>query len=137
MQYYLDTIALGYNCVGIQVVSRKLKHLAPCLVEDREVAVKDVEEPADDVLVRAVASYNNNNNNNNNNDNNDNNNDDVLVRAVPSFHKIVAVMDILEPGHRHCRVVTDQLEEWRTKPHEHVVHLTQSETLIRFVKNFC
>ena len=95
------------------------------------MAVEDVQEPADDVLVRAVASYNNNNNNNNDNNN------DVLVRAVPSFHKIVAVMDILEPGHRHCRVVTDQLEEWRTKPHEHIVHLTQNETLIRFVKNFC
>ena len=37
----------------LQVESRKLEHLAPSLVEDGEVAVEDVEEPADDVFVRA------------------------------------------------------------------------------------
>ena len=53
------------------------------------------------------------------------------------FHNIVTVMDILKPGHRHSWVVPDQLEERRTKPHEHVVHLRQSETLIRFGRIFC
>ena len=36
-------------------MSGELEHLAPSLVEDREMAVKDVEEAADDVLVRAVS----------------------------------------------------------------------------------
>ena len=48
-----EILLLGCNCVGIHVESRKLEHLAPSLVEDGEVAVEDVEEPADDVLVRA------------------------------------------------------------------------------------
>ena len=30
-------------------------HLAPCLVKNGKMAVEDVEEPADDVLVRAVS----------------------------------------------------------------------------------
>ena len=30
-------------------------HLAPCLVKNGKMAVEDVKEPADDVLVRAVS----------------------------------------------------------------------------------
>ena len=86
---------MRYNRVEIQVESIKLEHLAPSLVEDGEVAVEDVEEAADDVLVRARSN-----------------------------HKTVAVMDwIVKPGHRHCRVVPDKLEKRGTEPHEHEVHL--------------
>ena len=62
----------------LQVESRKLEHLAPSLIEDGEVAVEDVEEPADDVLVRAG-----------------------------SFHERMTEMDVIKPGHRHSRVVPD------------------------------
>ena len=51
--------------------------------------------------------------------------DDVLVRAG-SFHKTVTVMGVIKPGHRHSWVVPDKLKKRRTKPHEHVVHLKSS-----------
>ena len=94
IQLSSDTIGFRNNRVQIQVESNKLEHLAPSLVEDGEVAVEDVEEAADDVLVRARSN-----------------------------HKTAAVMDIVKPGHRHSRVVPDKLEKRGTEPHEHEVHL--------------
>ena len=86
----------------------RVPHLAPCLVKNGKMAVEDVEEPADDVLVRAVS--------------------DILSKKIVNSSKNILVLR--EPGHRHGWVVSDQLKQRGAEPHEHVVHLG------RKVKNY-
>ena len=75
-------------------------HLAPCLVKNGKMAVEDVKEPADDVLVRAVSG--------------------ILSKK---FISSKIILGLREPGHRHGWVVSDQLKQRGAEPHEHVVHL--------------
>ena len=75
-------------------------HLAPCLVKNGKMAVENVEEPADDVLVRAGQRY-----------------------FDKKFISSKNILGLREPGHCHGRVVSDQLKQRGAEPHEHVVHL--------------
>ena len=79
-------------------------HLAPCLVKNGKMAVENVEEPADDVLVRAGQRY-----------------------FDKKFISSKNILGLREPGHCHGRVVSDQLKQRGAEPHEHVVHLRERE----------
>ena len=75
------------------------------------MAVENVEEPADDVLVRAGQRY-----------------------FDKKFISSKSILGLREPGHCHGRVVSDQLKQRGAEPHEHVVHLRERKVIVPNIK---